>query len=627
MGDIGKTFARYRPFIAAVLAVIMVVAFLPGKQTATQTVSADKFAAAGKGITTPGAATDAAGATTDGTAATDTGVAAGSSVGSAGTSASGGKTSTGAAKAGSAAGAAAPTGGVTKGALPAPAGVGPDCDPATGRTKIPSRFAPPCMPIVSKSANGGATSPGVTSDKITLVWYRGKADPAVTAALTAAGASDTDANVDTTIKVWADYLNKHYNFAGRQLDMKIVQGNAAATDDAAGISDAIALADQYHPFAVINSINNAFVDELVSRKIVCICTTSLPNEFYEARYPYAGWTTLMSSTEGYIQRAEFVGKRLNGRKAKFAGIRDNPTDPMSDETRVFGLLWYNTPDGLYKIGADFFEKELARYNTKLKVSLGYPSDLTQAQEQTRSLISRLKAEGVTSVIFAGDPITPATFTSEANNQQWQPEWIITGSALPDPSLFARTYNQDQWSRAFGISFLTLRVPPNKSEAYNLHKWHTGVDAAPAAGNTYPVLYAPFFILGTGVSLAGANLTPATFAQGLFSYPVTGGGVTAPTASYGRHGIWDKEPWKLIDLTEYDDITEIWWDRTATGPDEVGHTAAGMYRYVDGGKRYLPGTQPSTDPKAFDATNAPTILDDIPANEKAPDYERKNYFGG
>jgi hypothetical protein len=332
----------------------------------------------------------------------------------------------------------------------------------------------------------------------------------------------------------------------------------------------------------------------------------------------------MSSTQGYIQRAEYVGKRLNGKPAKWAGLRD--ITPMNTEDRVFGLLWYNTPDGLYKVGADFFEKELARYNVKLKVSLGYPSDLAAAQEQTRSLISRLKSEGVTSVIFAGDPITPATFTTEAANQRWQPEWIITGSALTDTSLFARTYNQDQWSRAFGVSYLTLRVPPEKGDAYKIHTWHAGYP--PKAGNTYPVLFAPFFIFGTGLTMAGPKLTPDSFAQGLFSYPVTGqGSVTVPTMSYGRHGIWDKDPWKLVDLTLYDDVTEIWWDGKAPGKDEVGHDGVGMYRYVDNGKRYLPGTQPTSDPRVFDPTNSPTDLPDAPPNERPPDYEHKHYYGG
>ncbi len=630
LADVARGFARYRPFVAVVAAIVLVVAFLPGSPNNEQSLSADKLAGTGSGIVTP---TDAA--PTDEVATADTTVEAGTdpaAPAAGGTAAApvAGPSKAVAPKAGTAA--AAPTagapaasgGGNINSVAVAQGANGPDCDPATGRIRTISRAAPTCKPIVPAGQNGGATAPGVSADKIKLVWYRGKADPAVSAALTAAGASDEAPDVDATIKVYNDYLNKHYNLSGRQIEMKIFTGQADAKDDAAGISDAIAVAGE-KPFAVINAINNAMVDELVARKIICICTTSLPNEFYEQRFPYAGWTTLMSSTQGYIMRAEYVGKRLNGRKAKYAGLRDITT-PMNQEQRVFGLLWYNTPDGLYKIGADFFEKELGRYNTKLKVSLAYPSDLAAAQEQTRSLISRLKAEGVTSVIFAGDPITPATFTQEAANQQWQPEWIITGSALTDTSLFARTYNKDQWSRAFGVSFLSLRAPETETDAYRIHVWHGG--KPPTAANTYGVLYAPFFVLGTGIHMAGPKLTPETFAQGLFSYPVTNqGAVTGPTISWGRHGIWDKEPWKLVDLMAYDDVTEIWWDGTTVGEDEVGNRAPGMYRYVDGGKRYLPGTQPTSDPRVFDPNGSPVILDKFPDNERSPDYEHKHFYGG
>jgi hypothetical protein len=130
--------------------------------------------------------------------------------------------------------------------------------------------------------------------------------------------------------------------------------------------------------------------------------------------------------------------------------------------------------------------------------------------------------------------------------------------------------------------------------------------------------------------AGPQLTPQTFAKGLFEFPPTGGAksghVTSPTVSYGRHGLWDKPPWNLVDLTAYDDVTEIWWDRSASGPDEVGNNGVGMYRYVDGGKRYLPGQHPQAPPKAFDPNGAPTILNAIPDGEKPPEYEHKHYYG-
>ena len=69
---------------------------------------------------------------------------------------------------------------------------------------------------------------------------------------------------------------------------------------------------------------------------------------------------------------------------------------------------------------------------------------------------------MTSIIFSGDPIAPGTFTTEATNQDYFPEWIITGSALVDTTAAARSFDQEQWSHAFGISPLAARVDPSRS---------------------------------------------------------------------------------------------------------------------------------------------------------------------
>jgi hypothetical protein len=91
-------------------------------------------------------------------------------------------------------------------------------------------------------------------------------------------------------------------------------------------------------------------------------------------------------------------------------------------------------------------------------------------------------------------------------------------------------------------------------------------------------------------------------------------LTGQTRSYGRHGIWP-----FTDYTTYDDVTEIWWDPNATGIDETGHQGTGMYQYVEGGKRYLPGTHPSTDPKAFVAEGAVSFYNELPAGDRPPEY--------
>lgn len=604
LGDIGRGLSRYWPFIAVIAAVVLVVGFLPGSPTREGGTGTVDVASGDGGPVSAGdgdSADGPTGAAADGsTAAGDTsgGVSGGPEPG-----ASGGEGTAGASGGG--------------GPIALPAGELRNCDKATGRIMVPSKFAPPCVPFAG--SNGGSTYNGVTGDKITVVVYDPKSNPTLDAALTAAGANNTFEERQDTYRAYIDMINKNYELQGRQIDLKFFKGTADATDDAKGRADAIAVAGM-KPFIVINFVNNAFVDELVSRKIICICTTSVPNEFYEKRSPYVGYTYLMSSTQGYVHRAEYICKRVAGRKARWAGFRDDIRDPMSDEGRVFGLLYYETADNAYRSGIDGFERNLqAGCGLKLKSRLaynGYP-DIAKTQEQARPLITKLKSEGVNSVIFSGDPFAPAFFTSEAARQNWQPEWIITGSALTDTNLFARTYNQDQWSRAFGISYLTISVPEAQREGYALHQWHTG--RPPTAANQYGVLWSPVFAMATGLHMAGPNLNPQSFQAGMFRYPVTGRGfVTSATVSWGKQPFWNG----LVDFTAADDVAEIWWDPRAVGEDEVGNRAAGMYRWVAGGKRYLPGEHPKAEPGAFNPNGAPTDLPSRPPNETPPQYPRK-----
>ena len=142
------------------------------------------------------------------------------------------------------------------------------------------------------------------------------------------------------------------------------------------------------------------------------------------------------------------------------------------------------------------------------------------------LTLRVVAEQAWHALFAQCLFLPP---NAAELQRPNPEWIITGSALVDTTLFARTYDQTQWNHAFGISYLVARSDPHIGDAWRLLGWHNGQE--PVAKNQFGVIYAPLFTTFTGFHMAGATLTPQTFQKGLFNYPVTGqGSLTTPTSS-------------------------------------------------------------------------------------------------
>src|SRR5690606_17148113 len=103
-----------------------------------------------------------------------------------------------------------------------------------------------------------------------------------------------------------------------------------------------------------------------------------------------------------------------------------------------------------------------------------------------------------------------------------------------------------------------------------------------------VIEPPLRTVFTGIHLAGPELTPESFRDGLFRYPISGGGPTEPQVSRGDHGVWPE-----MDLGGGDDMTLIWWDPGATGEDETGNEGQGMYRYAKGGQRYTIGNLPGS----------------------------------
>jgi hypothetical protein len=607
-----KGLARYRYVLAVVSAVLVLLALLPeGSSPARQAAGPGANGGSNGGFTTidptPGRTPGRGGSGTGGSVGAGTpgepGTATPDSTATTGrTGSAGGAATT------SSTGAPAASASLAPGLLP-----DPPCDATTGRLAVPTRYAPPCMPGVA--SNGGATYQGVTADTITVAVYINRLNPAAQALLTASGFNDSDEDMKATYRSYVDYFEHHYQTWGRKVKLVFVDPSGEDDDDAAARADAIRVATEIKAFASWGGpiATNAYADELAARKVLCICTVSQPIEYYTARAPYV-ISTLMSSTQGYTHRAEYVGKRLAGRPAAYAGDVF-----LAQQPRKFGLLYYETAEQSYRTGVEFFERELSRYGVPLAEKLAFTGaniDPAATQEQARTMIARLKEAGVTSVIFAGDPLSPVFFTQEATRQRYSPEWVLTGSAFTDTSFFARTYDQTQWAHAFGLSFLPARLPMEQGDSYRVHVWHHG--SPPPAEAAHGLIYSVPWTFYTGLHLGGPALTPESIRDGLFRFPPTGrGSLTNVHVSFGRHGVWSFD-----DYLANDDATEVWWDGTAAGEDEVGNSGLGMYRYVEGGRRYLPGQHPTTDPFVFNRDGTVTIYNEPPPPDRPPRYEHK-----
>jgi hypothetical protein len=482
---------------------------------------------------------------------------------------------------------------------------GSRCNVATGKLKYPSFFAGACY-APFKGNNGASTAVGVTAKTIKVVFYVPQAnDPVLSYIESAIKDTATNAQTIATMQNWVTFYNHFFETYGRKVQLVPFTATGVTTDPVAARADAVTIATNIKPFAVWGGpiLTTAFADELAARHILCIdCGSGNTNSYFQQRSPYV-WSLGMLAQQSIVHVTEFLKKQVSGKDATFAGESN-----FTKDTRKFGMIDLDNSADAAALLTDWQKSfKAAGINVVQYVTYASPTDL---ETQAPALIAKLKAAGVTSVIFSGDPIAPQTLTRAATAQDYFPEWIISGSALTDTAAFGRTYDQRQWAHAFGVSFGAART--GITGAITLYKWYFGHKPPDLTGAAVSVIDAALFF--PVISGVGPDLTAENFQRALFAAAPTPHAITQPSLSWGNKGFWPG-----TDYGGTDDATEVWWNPSISGPDELGRTGKGLYEYVDGGKRYLPGQWPTEPTKAFKKSGAVAIYTTPPPSEQVPNY--------
>jgi len=418
-------------------------------------------------------------------------------------------------------------------------------------------YSPPC--VEWSGDNGGATFRGVTKDKIILSVRR-------TAPLDLGGASgevqDDEADVERTQQAYVEYFNKRFQLYGRQVELRYFDGQGDATEETLGggqegaNADAITVAQQIQAFGEVSGGTPPYADALVRQKVMAFGPIHMSAEWYAARRPYS-WAVLVDCTVLTESTVNYMANRLMGKPAKFAGDAE-----YRSKTRTFGLIvpenpWYqecaNRSQGIMREkGFDFTKR------------INYPLDINQASQIAANMVAQMKSAGVTTFVCWCDPVVPIFVTTQATQQDYWPEWLLTGTVLTDTDALGQLYDQEQWSHAFGHSFLS-EFAGLDNEAYRAYK----AVRSDEPSNNYRLLYAPLLQIFLGLQLAGPNLTPETYEHGMFSYP----------GASGESGRWDFGP---NDYTATADAREIYWNPNATSK---ANGAKGAYITTLEGRRF------------------------------------------
>jgi hypothetical protein len=471
---------------------------------------------------------------------------------------------------------------------------GPRCDHHTGRLKMPSVYAPPCVPVPT-GANGGSTSSGVTGNTINLVYYQPEPGGLASAV---SGATGTPAQGLATVEAYVAMFNKVYETYGRHVNLIPFQATGADGDPVAAHADAVTVAQQDHAFASIDGPGetNAYEVELARLHVLCMgCGDSSTYGQITVNAPYQ-WANLPTADTSLNETVDYLVAKLNGKDAIWAG------DPsLHSRKRSFIVVSETSvpPSPGYAELTTSLAKKLRASDVRMASfsALSYNLNLTTLPTQAATLAEKLKTSGATSVVFAGDPIMPIYLTKACANIGYFPEWIITGIVLTDTSALGRYYDQQEWSHAFGVTSLAVPTPVASGDTDRMYRWWYGANASPAS-LAAPAIIPPIQQFFAGVQLAGPDLTPNTFATGLFRAPPAGGGPTSPLNAYGYQGAAP-----LPSYSSPADYTFLWYDATAKGPDEEGVNGSGLMEYVNGGKRFKAGVVPTGPVPMFSTAGA------------------------
>jgi hypothetical protein len=473
-----------------------------------------------------------------------------------------------------AAAAAAAAGGTAGGGAGGPAKVGGCADRPL---QIPGDpYSPPCMTF--SGGNGGATSPGVTPSTVRVAVRIGSFSNGMLDALSkVAKAQIPDESPEViarTIAGLTEYFNRTYQMYGRKLEVVVYDGKGDVLKEATGggqegaEADALKVSKELQAFADISAVSPVYADALARRGVVNIGAPFMSREWLSQRRPYT-WSqftdcsTIVESVGSY-----YATKMANGNA-------DNAGGALKGQPRKVGII--APENSWYQECVAAGVRILASAGVQPVLNEKYRLEVNQMSIQAGEKLAKLKNAGVTTVVCGCDPLFMTFLTAKAKEQDYTPEWLITGVALIDNDLIGSIMEPSQWSHSFGVSFSGPAQPAGRSLGYRAYKAVRSDE--PSIG--VDLIYNQLQLLAIGVQMAGPNLTPATFEQGMFRYP----------SRTGPSGTWGFKPG---DHSTSDDAREVVWNPRATS---VQTRNPGAYVDPNGGARFPIGKWPAGPPRA------------------------------
>ena len=365
---------------------------------------------------------------------------------------------------------------------------------------------------------------------------------------------------------------KFFETWGRDFEIKFI--TSSGSDEAAQRADVVTI-KAMKPFAVFHLIVaglDVLETELAKAHIPTMgYSTTATKANLQAPYRWG----LSDAQSSAINSAEVIGKQLVGKKAEYARRRRQEHRPASsasstsrrsstiDKFKAFFKKFGGTitSENSYPANGSTFGDSA--------VSGGAGTDDGHADE-VRRRHDRHHAERLLDELRPdeGTPRSRSGSRSGSSPARSTPTSGSSRASTPPTSRRTRSGSRSSVPTRSSTRRRRRRELPLSTKTDSLN-WYWGVDAGTQAG----AVSSNILWLLSGIQAAGPNLTPKTFAQGLFAIPASGGAAQNRTNSflsgYGKGpGLpYDEYAQNGLDFAPY------WWDPNTTGPSngqgEVG----------------------------------------------------------
>jgi hypothetical protein len=361
----------------------------------------------------------------------------------------------------------------------------------------------------------------VTSNQIVITYMNptngsqstDQAIEAVTGSYNSVIFPETYAQMINTLQQLVTYFNKHFQFYGRQIVLKVINGTEdAAGDDESNVqADALNVADTIGAFAEINGTSEAYVDALTAQHVLNFSDLYLNEAAYQANSPYS-WSYGPDCTEIGNAVGDAAAKDVVGQPTSWGGA-----GVANGQTRKIAVVYDDLP--YLQSCAQDITSQLSAAGHPAAATIAYSTDVSVATATAQSTTQQLINDGITTVICMCDPIGELLFAGDMQNDHYDPEWLIGGVVGEETDDIAQEMPQSVWGH---VAMLT-----NEQALGGKYGSTIGYFAAKSEDpsgalivNEVDILYQRLYQLALGIQLAGPDLTPQTFAQGMWSY--TGG---------------------------------------------------------------------------------------------------------